>query len=262
MTFATRLIAAVRSAKATAAVAVLVAAASMATAPATARAGSITYITSSGASTTGGLVDAKAVFTLGNGTINITLSNLLPNPKADSQLISGLNFDLTGATYSVTSLASSGDMTMLASAGHNKGYTYSGKTSTNPLPAWEAASSTANSNTAITLSALTGGKPSGLIIGPDSSGGFPTSGSYTNANSSIGEHPDVVLGTATFTIDISGVTASSQLSEVNFVFGTENPPTGNLVAGQSVPEPSTMVMGLSATAMVAGVLIRRRRRTA
>ncbi len=253
MTLATRLTVAIRS-KATMAVAVLMAAASMATAPAPAQAGSITYTTAKGATTTGGSVDAKAVFTLKTNEVDITLTNLLWNPTDDAQMISALKFNVSGAsgTNTASLTSSSGNTSTISSGG-----SYTSGVATNPLPAWNAT----NAGTSLELNALTGGKPKDLIIGPDSAGGFSKSGSYSNANSSIIVHDPVVLGSATFVIDIKGVTSDSQLGSVVFQFGTtsgSNQSDGVL----SVPEPSTMAMGLSAMAMVAGALVRRRRRSA
>lgn len=257
MTFATRLIAAVRSAKATAAVAVLVTAASMAMAPATTRAGSITYITSTGATTTGGSVDAKAVFTLGNGTIDITLTNLFQNPKSDAQLISALTFTVSGVGTNSASLSS---ITGNTSSIDTSSGTYSSPTAITSVSStpWAAT----NTSGTLYLNDLTGGKPNDLIIGPDDKGYLDPSkgGKYTNANSSISQHNPVILGSATFVIDITGVTSSSHLSGVTFQFGTTSG-SNQSVGVLSVPEPSTMAMGLSAMAMMAGVLIRRRRRT-
>ncbi len=72
------------------------------------------------------------------------------------------------------------------------------------------------------MDVFSGGAPNTMIIGPDSAGGFNgTLGSYTSANPSItGNHQPSVLGSATFTITIPGVTAGSVLSGVKFEFGT------------------------------------------
>ncbi len=256
MMFATRLIAAARSAKATTAVAVLVAAASMATAPATARAGSITYTTSLGAQNgTKEPLDAKAVFTLKSGEIDITLTNLLWNPNDDAQMISALRFTVTGVTGTASLNSISGNTSTINSSDG----TYSTPSPISSSTPWKAS----NTGTSLVLNDLTGSKPKDLIIGPDNKGSLTNGGIYTHAQGSISQHNPVILGSASFVIDVAGVTSSSKLSNVVFQFGTtagSNQSTGILV--QSVPEPSTMVMGLSALAMMAGVAIRRRRRTA
>src|SRR5215469_12730945 len=73
-----------------------------------AQAGNVTYITPSGSSVAGGPVDATAVFSISNGMIDVTLSNLLVNPKDVGQLLSDLSFTLgNGGSLSGASLSSS-----------------------------------------------------------------------------------------------------------------------------------------------------------
>lgn len=261
MTLATQFTAAVRSTRTMAAAVALMATASMATAPATAMAGSITYTTSIGATIGTNSIDSQAVFTLGTNTITVTITNFEQNPKVDTQLISALNFDVSGLTGVTGLTSSSGNTSTIQANPRVANYgSYTAGVSTSPLSAWAA---TRIGATTVNLDALTGGKPGELIIGPDSKGNIDPSlgGLYNNAGASIEQHNYVVLKTATFTIDVSGVTSSSQLSNVYFQFGTADGSNQSLGV-LSVPEPSTMAMGLSAMAMVAGVLIRGRRRTA
>ena len=86
-----------------------------------------------------------------------------------------------------------------------------------------------------------------MIIGPDSAGGFTGKGKYSNANSSIYNHQPEVLGTATFTVTVTGLSSLSQICDVQFDFGTTE---GCWIGGQKVntpnpvPEPTTILSGL------------------
>lgn len=106
---------------------------------------------------------AEAVFTLFNGGLTLTLTDLEQNPTGCGQLISGINFDLGGLT-------GSGDLTT-ANSGNistiSKGGSYTSGVA-DSLTSWQATHAGAE----VTLTTLTMGKPSRLIIGPDSLGNF------------------------------------------------------------------------------------------
>jgi hypothetical protein len=212
----------------------------------TAQAGTVTYFTPPGSSTTDGSVHAEADFTTYNGGVRVTLVNFLQNPKADGQLISALTFDVIGAhgsgTLATTNNGSISNVLAEVDSGKGKNKTIvspNGKYSagvSDPLTHWKAT----ETGDSINLTTLTGGKPYDLIIGPDSIGGFTGSGLYSNANPSIIQHNPVVLGSATFDIAIAGVTTDSFLTNVVFQFGTQ--PGSDLVNGMHSPEPSTIVV--------------------
>lgn len=198
------------------------------------RANSILYGTPSGASTGGGPVDAQASFTLGNGTVTVTLTNYEKNPTSDPQTISGIKFNLDTATGAGTlSTVNSGLISTIYSGGS---YTAGVRDS---LTRWVATESGAS----IDLTTLSGGTPNRLIIGPDSKGNYdPTLGGlYNNANSSIINHDPNVLGSATFTLSVPGVSNASKLSNVVFEFAT-NGQTVNGVEISSTPEPNSLIL--------------------
>jgi PEP-CTERM motif len=97
--------------------------------------------------------------------------------------------------------------------------------------------------------------PSDLIIGAPGPGGV-----YTNANASLaGNHPHNPFAnqTATFTLAIAGVLASSTISNVVFSFGTtECVNVPGVPSTSPVPEPASVI--LLAT-LVAGVYLQKRR---
>ena len=178
-------------------------------------AGAATYVFS-GNSAHDGPVQAQANFTLNSGSITITLTDLLANPTSAGQLVSGLIFNESGAN-------GSGNLTTVNSA-----LVTTINTSTNAYTAgvndvltrWKAT----ETGTAIKLTTLSGGNPDRLIIGPDNANSLTGGGLYTNANASIGGDNPNILGSATFTITIPGVTSLSTLSNVYFMFGTADDP--------------------------------------
>lgn len=204
-----------------------------------------TYVTPTGSTTSGGSVNAEADFTINNGSVTIALTNYLKNPKSIAQLISGLTFDITGASAGPGSLSTvnSGLISTI-----NAGGSYTAGVS-DPLTRWTATKTGININ----LTTMSGGTPDRLIIGPDSAGGFNsggTFGDYANANPSItGIHNPSVLGTAYFTITTPGVTSTSTLSNVIFQFGTT--PGIDTVKGQFVaPAPNAALLVLAGVPML------------
>jgi hypothetical protein len=192
----------------------------------------ISWVITSGSTTSGGNVNAQADFTRSNGSLTVALTNFQANPTADSQAISGITFSVIGAS-------GSGSLTTV-----NLGYISTIDTDTNAYTAgvsdslvrWKAS----EIGTAIRLTTLTGGQPDRLIIGPDNQGGFdPNVGQYTNANPSVSNHNPSVLGTASFTITVPGTTTSSQIGNVVFQFGTATTPES--VPGVPVPEPAAFI---------------------
>ena len=182
-----------------------------------AQAGLIEYVTPEEAKTVGGSVSAKADFTLGNGYLTLTLINDSTNPFADSQLISGISFNIKGASGSglLTSVNKASTTINIDGKGNS---TIASKD--DPLTRWQAK----ESDNQIQLTTLSGKTPELLIIGPGEKG----TGIYSNANPSItGVHNPSILDTATFQIKIEGVTASSTISDVSMLFGTNGFGTEN-----------------------------------
>jgi hypothetical protein len=199
---------------------------------------SISYMTAAGAHDSNGSVDASASFTVGNGTVTVTLTDLLENPISSGQALSGVEFTVSGAT-SMATLASSSGVTSTITPGSGA---YTPGVLTSPLDHWSA-----NNGANLATVGIGGGKPYDLIVGPDSAGSITGAGTYSNANNGFSQFNPYVLGSATFTVDISGVTSNSTLSGVVFEFGT----TPETVASVAVPTPYSPVPEPG----VAGVLV-------
>jgi hypothetical protein len=194
-------------------------------------------------STPDGPVNATAVFTLGNGTLHLVLTDLLQNPTSDGQLISGITFTLSGASGPGMLTGASG-LDSVVDTTHG---TYTAGVASS-LPHWSLV-------TGGDLTTLSGKKPNELIIGPDDHGGFdPNVGRYSHANSSISQHNPVVLGTGTFDLSIPGITGSSIVSDVSIQFGTA---PYSVDAISAVPEPSTLAISAVSIVLVGVAALRR-----
>ena len=203
-----------------------------------AQAGSVTFSTPSGSSINGLPVDAKAVFSISKGVIDITLINLQANPTSVAQLLSDLSFTLGGGgSLSGASLGSS--MGQEITVGSNGSFTLGSTVSTG----WGFNATTA------TLDVLgTSTAPMHLIIGPPGPGSM-----YSNANGSIAgnkPHNPFLNGGAMFMIIGSGITAGTTITSATFSFGTTS--GMNVTGTPSVPEPSTqLLLGLGTLGLMA-----------
>jgi hypothetical protein len=164
----------------------------------------------------------------------ITLTDLQANPTSVGQLISDLNFTLSNGATSGTLASSSGQQITVNSGG------------TFTLGSTVATGWGLNDNVSggLQLDALGYVGPAGLIIGPPSSGG-----TYSNAKGSIagnGPHNPFIDGTATFLLDIGGVTANTMINSAVFSFGTaagvnvDGIPQTSIVP--VIPEPPSLLL--------------------
>lgn len=219
----------------------------------------VTISTVAGATTTGGAVSATADFTFGAGFVDLTLTNLSHNPVSPAQLLSGLYFDVVGA-----SLAGSLTRTISAPSGKvviadGGTYTISAVSSSssfvaqaNSLDRWQAS----GSGSTVTLTTLSGGNPNYLIIGSDNGSGL-----YDAANTGVINDNPSILGSIVTRITLAGVTAGSTLGNVTFQFGTSasgnqtttTPPNGN--EPPAVPDSGTTLLLLGG-ALIGVALIR------
>ncbi|MHB2008612.1 MAG: hypothetical protein ACYCOX_11255 [Acidobacteriaceae bacterium] len=174
-----------------------------------AKADTITFATPPGSTVpVSGAVDASATFATGNGTVMITLTDLQANPTTVGQLISDLNFTLSTGATSGTLSSISGQQITVATGGST--------TLVSGAPTHWFLNN--NVNGGLQLDALGNGKPKDLIIGPSGYGGM-----YSNANGSIAAntaHNPFIDGTATFLLDVSGVTMNTNVDSAVFSFGT------------------------------------------
>lgn len=222
-----------------------------------AQADTVTFVTPTGSTAKGEMVDASAVLSTGTNSLSIALSNLLTasQMKDAGQLLSDLSFTLTGTTSTGSVTSSTGTFIDVAKPGG----TVSSATSKGTPPdlvAWGLS----NSGSTYLLNGLAGKPsltPANLIIG----GTAGSSTAYSMANSSIAgnkPHNPFVQGTADFVLSIPGVTATTNISDVVFSFSTQSGVNVNGVPSTTgVPEPATFgLFGLG----LAGLVFARRKR--
>jgi hypothetical protein len=225
--------------------------AAMLAAASVSRAGSITYITPSGSTAGGQSVDVTTTLTTSAGHVLITMQNLENNPKSDIQTLNGISFTLSTGQTAVSSFTQEAVQRTVTSNAAG-GFTDTG-TPTTPIVAPDKWHFNA-AGLGIEITSIGNSAGHGTLIGgPDGSNAYAVANSsITNAN-----HNPFMAGIATFDLSITGVTAASTITALRFEFGTE---AGTNVTGQSVPEPSSLVMaGLGSLGLLA-VLVRRRLR--
>src|SRR4051794_1110157 len=203
----------------------------------------ITVTTLIGATTGGQPVSAKATFTTSANQVTVLLENFTANPTSVVQNLSGFQFALSSGQNTGTLGSSSGIERNIAGDGS---FADGGAAPTG----W----SLGTSGTSLKLNLL------GTPIAPDHTIIGPPDGSnlYSNANGSIvnGTHSPFLGLSASFTLNVPGVTAQSTVTSAIFQFNTS---AGNNVGGTTTnqfPEPTALALtGLTAC----GALIRRKR---
>lgn len=184
-----------------------------------------------------GPVDATAAITISGSTITVVLTSLEPSPtfvppgEQAGQLISGITFDLTGATGASLS-ASLGTSAVVPG----------GATTTGTLGHWGLSFSGGALALQTAGNAAGMGTPTYMIIGPDDTGNpnsFNTS-DYNVGSSITMNHEPVVLGSATFTITTTG--DATGISDVQLGFGTGPDFTSPTLTNTHVPDGASTAM--------------------
>ena len=190
----------------------------------------ISFVTPTGSTdTSGDPVNAKATFTTGAGTVTIVLANNQTGEKDVGQNLSDLLFTISTGQNSGTLSSSSGLERTVAS---NRSFT-DGST---VAAGWVLSTSGASLHLDV-LSGSGHAGPAHTILGP------ATGNSYPNAVGSIagnGSHNPFLAESATFVINVTGVTAASTISAATFSFGTTD--GSDEINGIPVPEPATIVL--------------------
>ena len=191
----------------------------------------LSFSTPDGAVESSGLpVDAQVTFTLGEGTISLTLQNLQANTRSVAQNISDLFFSVSGASGAFTNYTSNADLFINVKSNGTTSDVASGSTG------WKLFQSDSVNFHLDDLAAGAAG-PRNTIIGPADGLGI-----YSNANDSVagnGPHNPFISQTATFSFFVPGVTANSVISNLLFSFGTT--PGNDVDPPTNVPEPVSLL---------------------
>ena len=227
-----------------------------------AAAASISFSTSRSGFDDDGPLAARAAFTTSAGLLSVTITNgLSPIQIRDAgQTVSGLSFILSDAPGTLGTTSASGQLANIGGSGQAFIHNVPGDPvrwlGRGPPPPGGTGFFSIVGNT-ITMEAIGGGQPSQLIL----------SGATTSSNASIqgGQFNPFVIGPATFTLALSGVTAATTITQVTFSFGT-GPDTFITAPDTFITVPGPIVgAGLPGLVAACGGLLalaRRRRKLA
>jgi hypothetical protein len=180
--------------------------------------------TVTGATVNGLAVAASANFTVGDGTISVSISNGQADPRSAAQLLNSVSFTISSGETSGSLGPNSANIRQVNKGGS---FTDFGPNTTG----WALASNIGGGLQLCDLCTDLGASgPSRLLIGDPAA-----SGTYSLANASIdgnGPHNPFTSGPATFLIYVPGLTAGSTITGTTFFFSTA---TGVSVPGSCGP---------------------------
>lgn len=175
-----------------------------------------------------GPLAATADFTTGAGFLSVTITNTLAASQIRSagQAVSDLSFTLSNAPGILGTTSATGQLANFA-CDNQTGCTNITNISGNPTR-WLGVGGGDFSivGNRITLETIGGGQPDQMIL--------PSATSFPNGNQGVDNFIPYVIGPATFTLNLSGVTANTTITSATFSFGT-GPDT--FITGVPVPGP-------------------------
>lgn len=191
-------------------------------------------------SSSDGPLSAQAVFAVSNGQVTITLTNTMSPSLYHSigESVSGFSFTLSNApgTFSLGSSTAAGQE---GNVGAHGAVTYVAGNPQRFIDSSIGGGVTHVGNT-VTVLAIGHGKPNELIAP------YVPNGSQFGGNSGMKPHDPSTIGSAVFSLSLSGITADTMVTGASFDFGT-GPDTLNLGGTPSnlviTPAPPTLVLG-------------------
>jgi len=203
-----------------------------------------------------GPLSATADFTTSAGQVFVTLTNTLGADviRSAGQALSDISFTLSNAPGTLGTPSASGQLGDITSTGPPAGGTVD-FVAGDPTR-WLGAGGQGNfgvSGNTVTLETIGGGQPTQMIIPFVANGG-----TYANVNPGFPNFNPYVIGPASFTILLTGVTENTTVTAATFSFGT-GPDT--FIPGTAVPEPTSMISALIGMATLGFMGLRRSKRT-
>ena len=189
--------------------------------------------------------EAEAIVSVSTNQITVTLEDLYVNPNTVADNLSAFWFT-TSVTPTGTSMIASSSADSIDIAG-NGTYVDDGMVA----PGWKLTRVSAVTK----LDDLAGGAgPEHTIVGaPNGSGIYSAGGGSIDGN---GPHNDFLNQTATWTLNETGITATTTISAVNFQFGTTD--GSNVSTGSQVVTPEPASAGLFIAGGIALLLMGRK----
>jgi hypothetical protein len=187
----------------------------------------IQYQTVPGSTVGGEPVNAKATFTTSADTITVLIENLQADPISPKQVVYDVLFNVSTGQNAGTITSTTGLEREIVSGGT---YTDTATSVTD----WDL--NTSGANLHLDRLAAPGQKKHG-VIGPPNAG----TNKYDAAGGAITgtSHNPFWGGSATWVLNVPGVTAASTISVINFSFNTV---PGDNVPAEVVPEPTGIVL--------------------
>jgi hypothetical protein len=204
--------------------------------------------TATGTGTGGdGPISGSANFIISAGQIQVIVTNLLSATASldQGEAVSGVKFTISNAPGTNSSNTASGQLVNVGSSGNVTNIS-------GTLGNW-ISSTTGGfgiSGNTITLEAIGHGNSVQMVL--------PASAGPYNVNPGFASHNPYVDGPATFTLNLSGVTANTTITAVKISFGTSPDTTLDATEVTTVPEPSTLAIAGLGTLAFVGYGLRKR----
>jgi hypothetical protein len=211
---------------------------------------SMSTFTGTGSGSDGSL-SAKAIITTGAGSLTVVLSNELAANviRSQGQAVSDIKITLSNTAGTLGAETAAGQFGNI-SAGGLVTYTATDANTGDTTPiSWFSGTGAGVSGSTVTLETIGGGQPSQMITPFIANGG-----DFGTVPSGITNFNSYVIGPATFTFTLAGVTSATKVTSATFSFGT-GPDT--FVPG--VPEPSVFACAGTVTLFGLGLAWRRRK---
>lgn len=161
---------------------------------------------------TDGALSASADFTTSAGQLLVTITNTLAPSQiiSSGQAVSDLSFTLSTAPGTLGNTSTTGQLANFT-CDNQAGCSTITNVSGTPTRFLTSPNFSISGNT-ITLEAIGGGQPDQMIL--------PSATSFPNGNQGLDNFTPYVIGPATFTLALPGVTANTTITGATFSFGT------------------------------------------